>query len=54
LGEFLVPSLTTARLDYALLGRLAVKCVCDESATTSPVRQRIVPELVVRESTQGR
>lgn len=53
LGEFLVPSLTTARLDYALLGRLAVKCACDEKGTTPPVRLRILPELVVRESTQG-
>jgi len=53
LGEFLAPSLTTARLDYALLGRLAVKCACDDKSASPPVRQRILPELVVRESTQG-
>ena len=52
IGEFIVPSLTTARLDYALLGQLAVTCVCDEKTARSPVRQRILPELVVRESTQ--
>jgi len=52
-GSVVVPSLTTARLDYVQLGRMAVKYAFDGNAGQTPVRVRLLPELVVRESTQG-
>ncbi len=55
LGAYLVPALTTVLLDYDVLGRLAVACVCDEAdTTTTPIRRRLLPHLCVRDSTKER
>lgn len=51
-GAFLTPPLTTVHLDHVRLGRLAVAQILDrETALASPTRTRLVPTLVVREST---
>jgi LacI family transcriptional regulator len=52
-GAFLCPALTTASLDYAQLGRLAAVCVCDEAELpTAPLRRRLLPRLIIRNSTK--
>ncbi len=54
LGLQTIPSLTTVALDYDQLGRLAVESVLsDAGEKTAPQRLRLVPRLVVRESTGG-
>ena len=51
-GAFLCPTLTTASLDYAQLGRLAAALVCDEAELPSaPLRRRLLPQLLIRDST---
>lgn len=53
LGAFLSPSLTSACLDYAQLGRMAAACVCDEAEMPSvPIRRRLLPQLLIRNSTK--
>lgn len=51
IGGFTVPTLTTVRLDYVRLGQLSVKYAFDEEAAQTPVRLRLIPELVIRKST---
>lgn len=52
-GAFLLPALTTARLDHAELGRLAAACACDEDELPSaPLRRRLLPQLLIRNSTK--
>jgi len=50
-----VPSLTTVRQDFQLLGRLAVEQLINriENPTTQPKRVVLEPELIIRESTRA-
>lgn len=52
-GQYLMPSLTTARVDVADLGRVVAERVAmaDRTPDLSPCRLRLFPELVLREST---
>lgn len=53
IGAFLQPALTTARLDHTELGRLAAVCVCNEAELpTAPLRRRLLPQLLIRNSTK--
>ena len=55
IGQQTMPPLTTVKLDYVQLGRTAVDHLLDRKAgTASPRRVRLLPELVVRESTAVR
>jgi LacI family transcriptional regulator len=54
-GRHTIPALTTVGLDYKQLGRVAVERVLAEDGTTNvPCRMRLIPSLVVRESTAKR
>jgi DNA-binding LacI/PurR family transcriptional regulator len=54
IGLQTVPSLTTVALDYAQLGQAAVeKVLAERPADAPPSRVKLLPKLVVRESTSG-
>ncbi|MCP4639258.1 MAG: substrate-binding domain-containing protein, partial [bacterium] len=52
IGEFTIPKLTTVKLNYGELGRVAVARVVElHEGESIPSRIRLVPELLIREST---
>jgi DNA-binding LacI/PurR family transcriptional regulator len=52
IGEHTIPKLTTVRLDYRALGRAAVERVlASHKRDSTPCRIRLLPELLIREST---
>ncbi|NMA20375.1 MAG: LacI family transcriptional regulator [Lentisphaerae bacterium] len=52
LGKLLYPSLTTVNLDYDALAEEAVALIHRENRVRLPIKRRLPPELVVRESTR--
>ena len=51
-GAVLYPSLTTIALDYEELARNAVEFVIRKEKTNLPKRIRLMPSLIIRESTE--
>ncbi|NMA43516.1 MAG: LacI family transcriptional regulator [Oligosphaeraceae bacterium] len=52
LGRLLYPSLTTVSLDYDALAEEAVALIHEKNSSRLPIKLRLPPELIVRESTR--
>lgn len=53
-GAYMMPPLTTVQLDHVQLGRLAVAHILnDETTRAIPLRTRLLPRLIPRESTEN-
>jgi LacI family transcriptional regulator len=52
IGQYTKPSLTTARLDYAQLGRVVIQQMFDAQESDTLTRTRLLPELIIRDSTK--